>query len=96
MSLQFSNITKSFSAKRVLDAIDLQLPINGITAILGPSGCGKTTLLRVAAGLEVADAGAVFWQEQREGTQKQIRIDKLAPAARDISLVMQQPVVTPH
>ena len=28
--------------------------------LLGPSGCGKTTLLRCIAGLEDAQAGAIF------------------------------------
>jgi molybdate transport system ATP-binding protein len=53
-----------------LDA-DLELPPNGITAVLGPSGCGKTTLLRCVAGLEGAD-GLVqvlgqTWQDSAAG-----------------------------
>ena len=31
---------------------DLELPLNGVTAILGPSGAGKSTLLRAIAGFE--------------------------------------------
>ncbi len=32
---------------------------DGVTVVLGPSGCGKTTLLRLIAGMEAPDAGAV-------------------------------------
>lgn len=35
----------------VLD-VDIEVPMQGITAIFGPSGAGKTTLLRCIAGLE--------------------------------------------
>ena len=37
--------------------IDLEIPGQGITALLGPSGCGKTTLLRAIAGLEYCRDG---------------------------------------
>jgi len=32
--------------------VDLNLPPDGVTAVLGPSGSGKSTLLRLVAGLE--------------------------------------------
>jgi spermidine/putrescine transport system ATP-binding protein len=35
--------------------------------LLGPSGCGKTTLLRIIAGLEVADGGEVVIRGQPVG-----------------------------
>ena len=34
--------------------LELDLPLNGITAVFGPSGSGKTSLLRCLAGLEEA------------------------------------------
>ncbi|MGA1296140.1 MAG: ATP-binding cassette domain-containing protein, partial [Burkholderiaceae bacterium] len=42
--------------KRASFSIDLELdlPLNGITAVFGPSGSGKTSLLRCLAGLEEA------------------------------------------
>lgn len=44
----------------VLAGIDLAVARGQIACVLGPSGCGKSTLLRLVAGLESADAGAVF------------------------------------
>ena len=52
-------LTVSFGDKAVLDRFSLQIPDRGITALSGPSGCGKTTLLRVLAGLERPQGGAV-------------------------------------
>ena len=52
-------LTVSFGDKAVLDRFSLQIPDRGVTALSGPSGCGKTTLLRVLAGLERPQGGAV-------------------------------------
>src|SRR3989338_7589566 len=35
-----------FGSHQVLNAIDLQIPENNVTAVIGPSGCGKSTLVR--------------------------------------------------
>ena len=50
----------------MLDRFSLSLPDAGITALRGPSGCGKTTLLRVLAGLERPQSGAVSGISPRE------------------------------
>lgn len=58
------DLTKSFSlnGQRLHVLRDFQLDIQSgeSLAIVGPSGCGKTTLLRILAGLEEPDAGAVL------------------------------------
>ncbi|WEE76987.1 molybdenum ABC transporter ATP-binding protein [Comamonas testosteroni] len=47
--------------------VDLQLPGQGVTALLGPSGCGKTSCLRSLAGLERAQGrvtvNQTVWQD---------------------------------
>lgn len=43
----------------VLKDIDLDIRRGEFFSLLGPSGCGKTTLLRILAGFEQADSGAV-------------------------------------
>lgn len=45
---------------RALDAVSFAVaPGSAITGLIGPDGAGKTTLMRLAAGLLVPDAGAI-------------------------------------
>lgn len=60
MSIQVKNLHKEFGAFTALEDISLDFPSGELVALLGPSGCGKTTLLRIIAGLEQADSGAVI------------------------------------
>lgn len=53
------HLSLSFGEKKVLEDFSLQIPDRGIIALQGPSGCGKTTLLRILAGLERPQAGAL-------------------------------------
>lgn len=55
--LEVRGVTKSFDATPVLHGVSFAVAAGEIVCLLGPSGCGKTTLLRIAAGLEQADAG---------------------------------------
>lgn len=57
--IKLENITFRYGEKLVLDGFSLEIPDRGLTALSGPSGCGKTTLLRVLAGLERPEGGAV-------------------------------------
>jgi NitT/TauT family transport system ATP-binding protein len=61
--LEIDHVSKSFvhhtGTLNVLDDITFVVKENSVVSLLGPSGCGKTTLLRIIAGLEKPDAGAV-------------------------------------
>ena len=72
------DLTVSFGDRAVLDRFSLQIPDTGVTAISGPSGCGKTTLLRVLAGLERPQSGAVEGVTPRE-TAILFQDDRLLP-----------------
>ncbi|MEX5748277.1 sulfate/molybdate ABC transporter ATP-binding protein [Massilia sp. X63] len=64
MTIEVQHIRKQFGQFTALDDVSLQFPDGQLTALLGPSGCGKTTLLRVIAGLEHPDSGAVLLDGQ--------------------------------
>ncbi|OOS06413.1 sulfate transport system ATP-binding protein [Moraxella cuniculi DSM 21768] len=63
MSIRITNIHKKFHDFVALDNISIDVATGELTTLLGPSGCGKTTLLRIIAGLEIADRGRIFFDE---------------------------------
>lgn len=71
-------LTVSFGDKTVLDRFSLKIPDRGVTVLSGPSGCGKTTLLRVLAGLQPFQGGAVEGITPRD-TALLFQEDRLLP-----------------
>ncbi|MBI3449309.1 MAG: ABC transporter ATP-binding protein [Acidobacteria bacterium] len=72
----------------ILDGVDLDLGA-GLTLLLGPNGCGKSTLLRIAAGVEMPQAGRV------DVAGHDLWADEVA-ARRDLAYVPEQPDLTPY
>ena len=60
--LQITGLTKRYGATVALDNVSLDIPSDCYVSLLGASGSGKTVLLRVIAGFEEADSGAIFRQ----------------------------------
>ena len=50
-------LSKRFGDKRVLEALDLEVPRGGFVLVTGPNGSGKTTLLRLCEGLFAPTGG---------------------------------------
>jgi branched-chain amino acid transport system ATP-binding protein len=60
--LELRGLTKNFGGLLAVDAVDLDVPQNSITALIGPNGAGKTTLFAMIAGFIAPDAGTVHFQ----------------------------------
>lgn len=60
MRLRFEGVTARFGAQTVLDGLDLELPLQGVSFVLGPSGAGKSVLAQLAVGLLQPSAGRVL------------------------------------
>jgi spermidine/putrescine transport system ATP-binding protein len=59
-AVELRDVRRHFENVRAVDGVSLSIRAGEFLTLLGPSGCGKTTLLRLIAGFEVPDAGAVF------------------------------------
>jgi multiple sugar transport system ATP-binding protein len=87
-SISLQGLCKRFGAVQALDGISVDVADGEFFVLLGPSGAGKTTTLRLIAGLERPDAGAV----RMDGED----VTLAAPAQRDCAFVFQQYSLYPH
>jgi multiple sugar transport system ATP-binding protein len=74
--------------KPAVDALDLEIGDGEFLVLVGPSGCGKSTSLRMLAGLEDVNDGAI-----RIGDRD---VTHLPPKDRDIAMVFQNYALYPH
>jgi putative spermidine/putrescine transport system ATP-binding protein len=59
-TLVYQAIRKTFAGVAAIESFDLAMEPGELVSLLGPSGCGKTTALRIAAGFEQPDSGAIL------------------------------------
>ena len=71
-----------------VDALDLTVEDAEFMVLVGPSGSGKTTALRMLAGLEEVDAGAVLIGGRD--------VTDLPPKRRDVAMVFQNYALYPY
>ena len=57
--IELERVSMAYGEKRIFSGLSLSFSGPGKYALLGPSGRGKTTLLRLIAGLETPQSGAV-------------------------------------
>jgi ABC-type Fe3+/spermidine/putrescine transport system ATPase subunit len=77
-----------------VDGLSLTITQGEVFTLLGPSGCGKSTTLRIVAGLEQPDGGAVFLAGRLMASAE--RGFSLAPEKRDLGMVFQSYAIWPH
>jgi sulfate-transporting ATPase len=74
--IEFTNVTKSFGDRCLIDNLSFKVPAGAIVGIIGPNGAGKSTLFRMIQGVETPDSGTVaigktaqlaFVDQSREG-----------------------------
>ena len=86
--LSLKNLSRTFGTTRAVADVSLDVNQGEFFGLLGPSGCGKTTTLRMIAGLEKPDTGAIEFQ----GTD----ITNLPPERRGFGMVFQNYALFPH
>jgi len=64
MILRAENLMKSYSGKRVVKDISLQLKQGEIVGLLGPNGAGKTTSFYMIVGLIKPNSGKIYLDEK--------------------------------
>ena len=81
-------IRKTYGDVVAVDDVSLDVARGEFFTLLGPSGSGKTTTLRLVAGFERPDAGAV----ELGG----LDVSRLPPFERDVNTVFQDYALFPH
>ena len=77
-ALRLQDVRLDRGGRTILSALDLVVPVGGITAILGPSGSGKSTLLAALTGELPVAAGTleVFGKPVPRGTRALLEMRK--------------------
>ncbi|HVD12807.1 MAG TPA: sn-glycerol-3-phosphate ABC transporter ATP-binding protein UgpC [Gaiellaceae bacterium] len=88
--VRYVQATKLYAGNEMpaVDALDLEIADGELMVMVGPSGSGKTTALRMLAGLEEVDAGAVLIGDRD--------VTDLPPKKRDIAMVFQNYALYPY
>jgi multiple sugar transport system ATP-binding protein len=88
--VRYVEATRVYSGndRPAVDALNLDIADGEFMVLVGPSGSGKTTALRMLAGLEEIDAGAVFIGDRD--------VSDVAPKERDVAMVFQNYALYPY
>jgi spermidine/putrescine transport system ATP-binding protein len=86
--IEIDRVTKRFGSFVAVEDADFSIGAGEFFSLLGPSGCGKTTTLRMIAGFERPDSGAI----RLVGTD----VSTVPPHRRDVNTVFQHYALFPH
>ncbi len=87
-TVSIEHVSKRFDNFVALDDINFTIKPGEFFSLLGPSGCGKTTLLRIIAGFEFPDEGAVLFDDKN--------VVPLPPNKRTSNTIFQNYALFPH
>src|SRR5450432_4552764 len=89
-TVTFAGATRIYpkTKRKAVNQLDLEIRDGEFLVLVGPSGCGKTTSLRMLAGLEEVDEGAILIDDEN--------VVNLPPRNRDIAMVFQNYALYPH
>ena len=87
--IRFEHASRIYPGSEVpaLHDLDLRVVDGELMVLVGPSGSGKTTALRMLAGLEEVDAGAIVLDGKD--------VTDVAPKDRDIAMIFQNYALYP-
>ena len=82
--IQIQNISHQINGHPILNNIKLDIPQNGITALIGANGAGKSTLLSLMARLQPAQSGSIAYNG------RDLAATPTAEAAKILSILTQE------
>jgi len=87
--LNMSHIARRYGAAVALESADLSVAGGQVMALLGENGAGKSTLVKILAGLETPDAGAIEidGRRRRFHSPGQAREAGVGYVAQELSIV---------
>jgi len=83
--IEFTNVSKGFGDRLLIDNLNFKIPPGAIVGIIGPNGAGKSTLFRMIMGKEQPDTGTIKTGE----TVKIAYVDQSRGALPDDQTVFQ-------
>ena len=89
--IELDRVSKRFRDVAAVSDASLTVERGELLAVLGPSGCGKTTMLRLVAGFELPDSGAVRLDGRTVGGPEYV-----PPERRQVGMVFQDYALFPH
>ena len=93
--VRLTGVSKTFpGGNQAVRDVNLDMREGEVFTLLGPSGCGKTTTLRLIAGLEEPDHGAIYFRDEAMVDTEQGRF--VRANKRSVGMVFQSYAIWPH